>query len=79
VLHSTVPLSTNQLIIIGRIVHAHASDEIVLDAREPLLDTNAMHLIGGMHGAKWYTRTSDLFAMERPTWSDWVLRGNAKI
>lgn len=75
VLHSTVPLSTNQLIIVGRIVHAHVSDEMVLDTREPLLDTNAMHLIGGMHGARWYTRTSDQFAMDRPTWDAWSREG----
>lgn len=75
VLHCTVPLSPNQLIIVGRIVHAYARDEIVLDAQEPLLDTNAMHLIGGMHGAKWYTRTSDQFCMERPTWADWITKG----
>jgi flavin reductase (DIM6/NTAB) family NADH-FMN oxidoreductase RutF len=79
VLHSTVPLSANQFIALGRIVHAHVHDEIVLDAREPLLDTNAMHLIGGMHGAKWYARTSDLFAMDRPTWSEWVRKGEAKF
>ena len=63
VLHTTVPLSPNQFIAVGRIVQAHARDEFVQDAREPLLDTNAMHLIGGMHGAKWYARTSDVFSM----------------
>jgi len=28
-------------------------------------------------GAKWYTRTSDLFSMERPVWSDWVVRARS--
>jgi flavin reductase (DIM6/NTAB) family NADH-FMN oxidoreductase RutF len=78
VLHTTVPLSQNQLIVVGRIVQAHARDEIVQDTSEPALDTNSMHLIGGMHGAKWYARTSDLFAMDRPTWANWVREGNAK-
>jgi flavin reductase (DIM6/NTAB) family NADH-FMN oxidoreductase RutF len=78
VLHTTVPLSSNQLIVVGRVVQAHARDELVQDAREPVLDTNAMHLIGGMHGAKWYTRTSDLFAMDRPTWADWVREGKTR-
>jgi flavin reductase (DIM6/NTAB) family NADH-FMN oxidoreductase RutF len=77
VLHSTVPLSANQYIALGRIVHAHVNDELVLDAHAPLLDTNAMHLVGGMHGAKWYTRTSDLFSMDRPTWNDWIREGKA--
>lgn len=70
VLHTTVPLSDNQLIIVGRIVHAYANDEIVLDATEPVLDTEAMHLVGGMHGARWYARTSNTFAMDRPTWAN---------
>lgn len=78
VLHGTVPLSENQVIVIGRVVCAHARDAIVLDAREPLLDTTAMHLIGGMHGAKWYTRTSELISMDRPSWSDWVGPGKVK-
>lgn len=78
VLHTTVPLSPNQLIIVGRVVQAYARDALVRDPREPLLDTNAMQLIGGMHGAKWYARTSDQFAMDRPTWADWVREGKAK-
>jgi len=78
VLHTTIPLSANHLIVLGRIVHAQVSDDIFLDAHEPLLDTNALHLIGGMHGAKWYTRTSDLFAMDRPRWSDWIREGKVK-
>ena len=31
-------------------------------------------VIGGMHGAKWYTRTWDRFEMERPTWAEWSKR-----
>lgn len=71
-LHTTIPLSPNQLLIVGRVVQAHAGDEFVLDAQGPVLDTNAMHLIGGMHGTKWYVRTSDQFTMERPTWAERV-------
>jgi hypothetical protein len=36
------------------------------------IDTPGLDLIGGMHGARWYTRTSDRFAMDRPTWEDWI-------
>lgn len=72
VLHTTVPLSQNQFIVVGRVVQAHVHDEFVQDAQEPVLATNAMHLIGGMHGAKWYTRTSDQFAMDRPSWAAWI-------
>jgi flavin reductase (DIM6/NTAB) family NADH-FMN oxidoreductase RutF len=66
-----VPLSTNQFIAIGRIVVAHVSDRYVIDAGKQQFDTPALKLIGGMHGAKWYARTSDLFAMDRPAWATW--------
>jgi flavin reductase (DIM6/NTAB) family NADH-FMN oxidoreductase RutF len=72
VLHADVPLSPNQFIAIGRIVQAHVGDEFVLDAAQHLFDTPALKLIGAMHAAKWYARTSDRFAMERPTWAAWV-------
>jgi hypothetical protein len=29
-------------------------------------------LIGGMHGARWSTRTSGRFAMDRPAWAEWT-------
>ena len=74
VLHSEVPLSTNQFIAIGRIVRAHVADEFVLAAPKHLFDTPGLQLIGAMHAAKWYARTSDRFAMDRPTWADWVRR-----
>lgn len=72
-LHSTLKPTENQLIAFGRIVHAHVPDEFMLTGSE-VIDTPALKLIGGMHGAKWYTRTSDRFAMERPTWAQWQSR-----
>jgi flavin reductase (DIM6/NTAB) family NADH-FMN oxidoreductase RutF len=69
-LHSTVPLSVNQVLIVGRIIQAHVADKFVINPSEPIFDTPAFRLIGGMHGAKWYTRTTDLFEMERPTWAN---------
>ena len=74
VLHAEVPLSTNQFIAIGRIVRAHVVDKFVLDAPKHLFDTPALQLIGAMHAAKWYCRSSDRFTMDRPTWADWVKR-----
>jgi flavin reductase (DIM6/NTAB) family NADH-FMN oxidoreductase RutF len=70
-LFQRVPLSTNQLIAIGRIVCAHVADRIVLNADAYPFDTPRLNLIGGMHAAKWHARTNNLLAMERPTWADW--------
>jgi flavin reductase (DIM6/NTAB) family NADH-FMN oxidoreductase RutF len=72
VLHADIPLGTNQFIAIGRIVRAHVADEFVLDSAKHIFDTPGLRLIGAMHAAKWYARTSDRFAMERPTWAGWI-------
>lgn len=42
------------------------------------INTLGLKLIGGMHGARWYARTSDLFAMDRPTWAQWVAAGKVQ-
>ena len=73
-LHTEVPLSANQFIAIGRIVEAHVADQFVLDAGKQRFDTPALRLIGAMHAAKWYSRTTDQFAMDRPTWTEWLNR-----
>jgi flavin reductase (DIM6/NTAB) family NADH-FMN oxidoreductase RutF len=70
-----VPLAPNHSIAIGRILEAHVADEFVLDAEKQIFDTPKLKLIGSMHAAKWYARTSDRFAMERPTWAEWVKQG----
>lgn len=55
-----------QTVLIGEILVAHIADEFVTDASKFYLDTPAMQLIGRTHGAGWYARTSDQFALERP-------------
>lgn len=70
-LHMEVPLSANQFIAIGRILRAHVADRFVLDRERLQFDAPNLKLIGAMHAAKWYCRTSDRFAMDRPNWADW--------
>lgn len=72
---TSMSFGPNQAIILGRIVHVHVADDYVVDASRCAIDTPALKLIGGMHGARWYTRTSDLFAMDRPTWAGWKKDG----
>lgn len=74
-LYEEVALSTNQFIAIGRIVAAHVSDAFVIDASKHAFDTPRFKLIGAMHAAKWYARTTDRFAMDRSTWDDWTKQG----
>ncbi|MGX1098592.1 flavin reductase family protein [Amorphus sp. MBR-141] len=59
-----------QLLVVGSVVEAHFRRDIIDDGDRPRLDTPAMHLIGRMHGRGVYARTTDLFEMARPQWSD---------
>jgi len=60
-----------QTIVIGRIVCAHVDDAFVEDKERCYIDTRGLRLIGRMHGSGWYTRSSDLFQMDRPIWAEW--------
>ncbi|HWU02023.1 MAG TPA: flavin reductase family protein [Novosphingobium sp.] len=63
-----VGLST---IVLGQVLRFHIQDQFV-DAQKLHVDTLAMKLVARMHGAGWYTRSTDLFQMQRPSWADHV-------
>ncbi|HYM73944.1 MAG TPA: flavin reductase family protein [Stellaceae bacterium] len=58
---------------VGRVVHIHIRDDLI-DTEKLYVKTDKIGLIGRMHGRGWYTRTSDLFLMERMTLADWQAR-----
>jgi flavin reductase (DIM6/NTAB) family NADH-FMN oxidoreductase RutF len=60
-----------EMIIVGQALVAHIDDRFILNRERLHFDTPAMQLIGRMHGAGWYARTSDLFQMDRPSWAKW--------
>jgi flavin reductase (DIM6/NTAB) family NADH-FMN oxidoreductase RutF len=57
-----------QTLILGRVVMAHFAEAILTGGERPRVRTEAMNLIGRMHGADMYARTTDLFSMPRPVW-----------
>jgi flavin reductase (DIM6/NTAB) family NADH-FMN oxidoreductase RutF len=59
-------------IVLGEIVHMHIRDDIV-DARFHV-DVDKLNVIGRMHGAGWYTRTSSLFQVPRMDYAQWLAR-----
>jgi flavin reductase (DIM6/NTAB) family NADH-FMN oxidoreductase RutF len=59
-------------LVLGRVLAMHVRDEAVLDAEKHYIDTPSLKLIGRMHGAGWYARTSDLFQMDRIPRSKWT-------
>lgn len=65
---TVVNTSPQQAIVIGQVLAIHVADRYVLDAERGHIDTPAIGLVGRMHGSGWYTRTQDMFQMERPVW-----------
>jgi flavin reductase (DIM6/NTAB) family NADH-FMN oxidoreductase RutF len=53
-------------VILGEVKHFHIADAF-LDTGTMHVDTPGMNVVGRMHGADWYVRCSDLFALPRPT------------
>jgi flavin reductase (DIM6/NTAB) family NADH-FMN oxidoreductase RutF len=72
---SSLVTGPRQTIVIGRIVCAHVEDAAVQDRERCYIDTQALQLIGRMHGSGWYARCTDLFQMDRPTWAEWQRNG----
>lgn len=69
-----VELGTETGLVLGRVLAMHIRDEAVIDAAKNYIDTPELKLIGRMHGAGWYARTSDLFKIERIPRANWKLK-----
>lgn len=69
-----IAFSAENALVLGRVVAMHVRDDAVLDAAKHHIDTPALKLIGRMHGAGWYARTSDLFKMDRIPRASWQPR-----
>lgn len=66
-----VELGTESGLVLGRVKAIHIRDDLVIDADKHRVDTPNMKLIGRMHGAGWYARTTDLFQMPRIPLDQW--------
>jgi flavin reductase (DIM6/NTAB) family NADH-FMN oxidoreductase RutF len=67
-----VELGPNNGLVLGRVVAMHVVDDAVVDVAKHYIDTPKLKLIGRMHGAGWYARTTDLFEMPRIPLEKWV-------
>jgi flavin reductase (DIM6/NTAB) family NADH-FMN oxidoreductase RutF len=63
-------LGSQSTLEVGRVIHIHIRDGLV-DPERFYVQTDKLHLIGRMHGRGWYARTTDLFEMDRMTYSEW--------
>ena len=66
---STTEIGRNR-VVMGEVLRLHVRDEVV-DADHMHVDAEKLRLIGRMHGAGWYTKTTDLFQLPRLTFQDW--------
>ena len=60
-----IEVGAGRTLMVGRVLAMHVRDDAVIDRERCYIDTPRLHLIGRMHGAGWYARTSDLFEMPR--------------
>lgn len=61
-----IETGARQTIVIGAVLVAHIADTFILDSERLYIDAPAMRLVARMHGAGWYTRSTDLFQLDRP-------------
>ncbi len=73
---ATIELGIDRSLVLGRVLAMHIADAAVLDASRCYIDTPKLNLIGRMHGAGWYARTTDLFEMPRIDVADWTLKAD---
>jgi flavin reductase (DIM6/NTAB) family NADH-FMN oxidoreductase RutF len=69
-----VDVGIDRAVVLGKVVAFHVQDDCVMDPDRCYIDTPKLDLIGRMHGAGWYARTTDRFEMPRINVNDWPLR-----
>ncbi|WP_291295272.1 flavin reductase family protein [Elioraea sp.] len=68
---AVVEVGHGRAVVLGRVLAFHIDDACVLDPVKCYVDTPKLGLIGRMHGAGGYLRTSDRFEMPRIALADW--------
>ncbi len=71
VLHQEIALGDRNALILGRVLAMHIRDEAIADVERLHVATERLGLIGRMHGAGWYARTTDLFQLGRISLEEW--------
>ncbi|MBV9538786.1 MAG: flavin reductase family protein [Acidisphaera sp.] len=71
---TTLEIANDRALVLGRVLAMHVHDDAVIDQARCYIDTPALQLVGRMHGAGWYARTSDRFEMPRIPVERWTRR-----
>jgi flavin reductase (DIM6/NTAB) family NADH-FMN oxidoreductase RutF len=72
-LFQTLPIGAHSMVI-GQVRAMHIADAAVMDPEKCYIDSPALGLVGRLHGAGWYTRTSDRMEVKRVSAADWMAR-----
>jgi flavin reductase (DIM6/NTAB) family NADH-FMN oxidoreductase RutF len=68
----TIEIGRNR-VIFGEVLQMHIRDELI-DAENLYVHTEKLRAIGRMHGAGWYTHTTDTFQIPRLSYDEWLER-----
>ena len=69
-----IDLNVNRTLVLGEVLAMHVRDDCVTDPGRFYVDSPKLDLVGRMHGAGWYTRTTDLEDLPRIRLQDWQRR-----
>jgi flavin reductase (DIM6/NTAB) family NADH-FMN oxidoreductase RutF len=64
-------------VVFGEILQVHIRDDLI-DAEKMHVHTEQLHAVGRMHGAGWYTRTTQLFDLPRLSYEEWLAENPEK-
>jgi len=69
-----IDLNAGRTLVLGEVLAIHVRDDCVADPARAYVDTPRLDLVGRMHGAGWYARTSELEEVPRIRVQDWQRR-----
>ncbi|HEX8237716.1 MAG TPA: flavin reductase family protein [Abditibacteriaceae bacterium] len=68
----TMEIGRNR-VIFGEVLQMHIRDDLV-DAEKLYVHTENLRAVGRMHGAGWYTHTTEIFQIPRLSYEEWLER-----
>ena len=68
---TSLDVGPERVLVLGRVLAMHVRDDAVLNRERCYIDTPKLDLVGRMHGAGWYARTTDRFEIKRIPLADW--------
>jgi flavin reductase (DIM6/NTAB) family NADH-FMN oxidoreductase RutF len=68
----TIEIGRNR-VVFGEVLQMRIRDDLI-DAEKLHVHTEKLHAVGRMHGAGWYTHTTEIFQIPRMSYEEWLTR-----